>query len=217
MIDNSANWIKRAKEMLDKQGAAAHHDAGTEYSQFASSMVASLYGKGSAQMKQFDMGFAAAQGNATKQGRSLDLDLHHYARGVIKNVLAELEAGLIVNLRVAVEGEVLGEMVALGRDVLSTKSDDAKNVAAVLLAAISEGPLLKMGEEFAGVTTRPTLKEVIGALKTADVLKGGQIATALGFLKFRNDSLHADWANVDRSQVESCLAFSESLLLKHFS
>ena len=74
-----------------------------------------------------------------------------------------------------------------------------------------------MGEEFAGVTTRPKLEEVIAALKTADVLKGGQIATAQGFLKFLNDSLHADWANVDRSQVESCLAFSESLLLKHFS
>ncbi len=168
-------------------------------------------------MKQFDTGFAATQGNATKQGRSLGLDLYYYGLGVIKNALAELEAGLIVNLRVAVEGEVLGEMIALCKDVLSKKSDEAKNVAAVLIAAAYEGLLRKMGEEFAGVTTRPKLEEVIAALKTADVLKGGQIATAQGFLKFLNDSLHADWANVDRSQVESCLAFSESLLLKHFS
>ena len=70
-------------------------------------------------MKQFDTGFAATQGNATKQGRSLGLDLYYYGLGVIKNALAELEAGLIVNLRVAVEGEVLGEMIALCKDVLS--------------------------------------------------------------------------------------------------
>jgi len=61
------------------------------------------------------------------------------------------------------------------------------------------------------------LEGLIGTLKTADVLRGGQVGTALNYLKFRNDSLHADWGSVDRSQVESCLAFSESLLLKHFS
>ena len=74
-----------------------------------------------------------------------------------------------------------------------------------------------MGEEFAGVTTRLNLGEVITTLKNASVLKGGQVGTAQSYLKFRNDSLHADWKNVDRSQVESCLAFSESLLVKHFS
>jgi hypothetical protein len=68
MIDNSAGWIKRAKEMLDKQGA--NHDTGTEYSQFASSMVVALYGKGSAQLRQFDAGFAATQDYAIKRARA---------------------------------------------------------------------------------------------------------------------------------------------------
>jgi len=74
-----------------------------------------------------------------------------------------------------------------------------------------------MGEEFAGVAGRPKLEELIGFLKTAGVLKGGEVGTAQSYLKFRNDSLHADWENVDRPQVESCLAFSEALLVKHFT
>lgn len=35
--------------------------------------------------------------------------------------------------------------------------------------------------------------------------------------KTRNDSLHADWANVQHSQVQSCIGFIEPLLVKHFS
>ena len=46
---------------------------------------------------------------------------------------------------------------------------------------------------------------------------GGKPTVALSYLKFRNDSLHADWNKVERSQVQSCLSFAEQLLLKHFS
>jgi hypothetical protein len=67
------------------------------------------------------------------------------------------------------------------------------------------------------VAGRPSLQEVTTALKGAGVLKGGEIGTAQSFLKFRNDSLHADWANVSRTQVESCTAFIEAMLVKHFS
>jgi hypothetical protein len=74
-----------------------------------------------------------------------------------------------------------------------------------------------MGEQLAGMWARPKLDEVIVSLKTADVLHGGQVHTASSYLKFRNDSLHADWAKVDRSQVEGCMLFVESLLEKHFS
>jgi hypothetical protein len=49
------------------------------------------------------------------------------------------------------------------------------------------------------------------------VLKGGEIATAQSYLKFRNDALHADCARVQKSQVNSCTAFIEALLVKHFS
>jgi len=137
--------------------------------------------------------------------------------GAIRNVIAELKAGLIVKLRVVVAGEILAELIRLSKELMIDRTEEAKTTAAVLVAAAYEGLIRRMGEEFAGVTDRPKLEEVIGTLKNAAVLKGGEVAVAQSYLKFRNDSLHADWKNVDRSQVESCLAFSESLLLKHFT
>jgi hypothetical protein len=171
-------------------------------------MLTALYGSASPQLKRF-----------LEQGAALrpSLGLLWHARGAIKSANAELKAGLIARLRVAVAGEILAELLGLAKEVLEERSEAAKNTSAVLVAAAFENLIRRMGEEFAGVTARPKLQEVIAALKDAGVLKGGQVGTATSYLKFRNDSLHADWALVDRSQVESCLAFTESLLLKHFS
>ena len=63
---------------------------------------------------------------------------------------------------------------------------------------------------------RPALLDVVIGLKNKNVLKGGEVGTAQSYLKFRNDSLHADWKNVSRSQIESCLAFVESLISEAF-
>ncbi len=90
-------------------------------------------------------------------------------------------------------------------------------MAAVLIAAAFEDLMRRMGKSLAGVVGRPELQEVIVALKNADVLKGGQVGIAQSYLKFRNDSLHADWNKVDRSLVQSCIGFIEELLVKHFS
>jgi hypothetical protein len=146
----------------------------------------------------------------------MDKPIKDLALGTITNTLMELEAGLIISIRTAVTGEVLAELLGLAKEILNEKSDTSKNVCAVLVAAAYEDMIRRMGQEFASVTSRPSLQEVITALKEQNLLKGGEIGTAQSYLKFRNDSLHADWDNVSRSQVESCLAFVESLLLKHF-
>ena len=69
-------------------------------------------------------------------------------------------------------------------------------------------------------TTEVRLKldseDLIGRLKVAGVL-GAALSTASGYLKFRNDALHADWSKIDAATVQSCLAFVEGLLLQHFS
>ena len=166
-------------------------------------------------MKHFQNGLEAIQHVAKGTGW-LQNGVRAHSRAAIQNTLAELELGLIVKMRVAVVGEVLSEMVRLAKEILSEKTEASKNTAAVLTAAAYEGLVRRMGEEFANVTDRPKLDDVIGTLKRAEILKGGQIGTAQSYLKFRNDALHADWSQVDRSQVESCIAFSESLLLKAF-
>jgi hypothetical protein len=214
LSDNSDAWLKRAKQKL--LAPSEVQGGGLQTVQFATSMLTALYGPVSPQLRQFEHTVSVVEANIVGLF-NIDRELDGAARAIIRNTVEEIEAGLILKVRVAVAGEVLSEMTALAKDVMVDRTNEAKNAAAVLVAAAYEGLLRKMGEEFAGVTTRPKLGDVITALKAANVLKGGQTATAQSYLKFRNDSLHADWTNVDRSQVESCLAFSESLLLKHFS
>jgi hypothetical protein len=74
-----------------------------------------------------------------------------------------------------------------------------------------------MGARLANVQGRPDLSSIITALKAAGLLAGAALTTGQGYLKFRNDALHADWQNVDRAVVGSCIAFVEALLMQHFS
>ncbi len=111
----------------------------------------------------------------------------------------------------------MSELVSLGKEILADNSPASKNVAAVLIAAAYEDLIRRMGSELAAVAGRPKLEDVLISLKNSGVLKGGEVGTAQSYLKFRNDSLHADWNNVQKSQIDSCVAFIDALLLKHFS
>jgi hypothetical protein len=213
---DSAAWIKRADEVLSK-GRSSNQTGASEAVQFATSMLTALYGPQSTQLRAFSTGCDAIS-KAKPQGMSnASMDLSRHALGAITNAKAELQAGLVGSLRVQVTGEVLADLVSLSKEILAEGTDPAKNVAAVLIAAAFEDLTRRMGTELARLAGRPSLQDVITALKDAGVLKGGEIGTAQSFLKFRNDSLHADWANVSRVQVESCAAFIDAMLLKHFS
>lgn len=50
-----------------------------------------------------------------------------------------MESGLVQNWRAQVAGELLAELVRLGKEVLSDRTEEAKNVSAVLIAASFEG------------------------------------------------------------------------------
>jgi hypothetical protein len=210
-LANAENWIKRAKEILsDGQKLQL------ESVPFAVSLLSSVYGPQSVQLKTFSEQLegitktAANPGNARVHQAGL-------AQGAIQNTVAELQGGLVAKLRTLVAGEIFGDLVSLAKQILVDQTDAAKNVAAVLVAAAFEDLIRRMGTELAGVRGRPELQDVIIALKNAGVIQGGEVGTTQSFLKFRNDSLHADWAKVQRSQVESCLALIEALLVKHFS
>lgn len=212
MIDLSDGLKKRAEEIIQNAG----HVTGAEASQFATTMLTSLYGPQSPQLAQFRAGCDAIAKKAA-DGGSMDFYLRGHAVGTIRNAKIELEAGLIVGVRTAVAGEVLSELLRLAKEILDGQDDASKNVGAVLVAAAYEDLIRRMGEEFAEVADKPDLQDVIIALKNKNVLRGGEVGIAQSYLKFRNDSLHAAWNNVSRSQVESCLAFVESLLVRHFS
>lgn len=210
MANATDAWLKRAKEVL-AEGAQ-----GSQSVPFAASILSALYGSKSPQIESFN---ARMKEVSSKANNTTDAYYSQalQAYNTIQNVIGEIESGLIVNLRAQVAGEVLSELVGLGKELLADETESSKNVSAVLIAAAFEDLIRRMGSELAGVTGRPKLEEVIGALKAAGVLKGGEIGVAQSYLKFRNDSLHADWSNVQKSQVQSCTAFIESLLVKHFS
>ncbi len=213
MAFDSVAWIKRADEVISK-GDSSQAGA-SEATQFATSLLTALYGPQSTQLKAFSAGCDSILKMKQPGFGGVSVELCRHARGTITSAKAELEAGLIGNLRIQVTGEVLADLVSLGKEFLHGGTD--LHVSAVLIAAAFEDLMRRMGTEFAGVVGRPSLQDVITALKDAGVLKGGEIGTAQSFLKFRNDSLHADWANVSRVQVESCTAFVDSMLVKHFS
>ena len=127
---------------------------------------------------------------------------------------AEIKSGLVQSIRLGVVGEVLAELAAMARDALDEKS---VQVAAVLTAAAFEDLMRRLGQEKAGITSRIKLDQVLVELKEKGILQGGEPGVAQSFLKFRNDSLHADWSNVTESQVSSCLGLLDSLIIKHLS
>jgi hypothetical protein len=207
MADNLEAWIKRAEEVLAK----GHNTI--EAIPFVPSMMSALYGPKSTQLEAFN----SRMEEVSRLKSDSSFARQHLAYATIQSVVAEAKSGLIVNVRAQIAGEVLSELVSLGKEILRDRTDSAKNVSAVLIAAAFEDLVRRMGSELAGVVGRPKLEEVLIALKNAGVLKGGEVGVAQSYLKFRNDSLHADWANVQESQVQSCVAFLETLLIKHFS
>ncbi|HET9400628.1 MAG TPA: hypothetical protein VFO34_06730 [Candidatus Acidoferrales bacterium] len=216
MIDNTENWIKRADELIAR-GAAAGGVRAAEPIHFAVSMLTAFYGPQSPQLRAF-LVEQEALGKMKPEAGNPIFAKACLAVSAIQNAKAELEGGLTTKVRILVSGEVLAELVRLSKEAFEeANTDEAKNVAAVLIAAAFEDVIRRMGEEFAGVTSRPKLEDVIAALKAADVLKGAQVTIALSYLKFRNDSLHADWKNIDRPGVKACISFVEELLAKHFS
>jgi hypothetical protein len=108
-------------------------------------------------------------------------------------------------------------LVGLAKEALMENSESTKNVAAVLSAAAFEDTVRRLAGEKTAIVGRPKLEAVLTVLRDAGILKGGSLSLANSMLKFRNDSMHADWAQVARAQVESCLSLTESLLTDHFS
>ena len=138
-------------------------------------------------------------------------------QGTLSALNDDIGAGLVGNVAMRGSGEVLGDMLGLAKEAIANGGEGQENVAAVLVTAAFEDTIRRLASAKAGVFDRPKLENVIGQLKSAGVLAGATLSTAAGYLKFRNDALHADWSNVDAATVQSCLAFVEGLLLQHFS
>ena len=97
---------------------------------------------------------------------------------------------------------MLSDFLQLARAALDEKGDGAKNVAAVLAAALFEDSIRRLSISD-GAPHIERLQDVITDLKDRGVLKGSQVGIANSYLNFRNNALHAQWDKIERESVAS--------------
>lgn len=187
---------------------------GHELLNAAFSHMSHLYGPSSPQVQSLTKQSEILAGRFN--GVGLDDQLSLMAAGALTNLKAEIDAGLIGSLQRTVTGDVLTDFLQLARASLDEKGDDAKNVAAVLTAALFEDTIRRLATTN-GIPHAEKLQDVLTELKNKGILQGPQVGIAQAYLKFRNDSLHAQWSNVQRESVASALGFVEQLLMRHFT
>jgi hypothetical protein len=185
--------------------------------QGAASLITLLYGPRSTQLAVFESALAEERKRIEKHWHeSQPASIAEMVAGVLRNVSAELDVGLVGSLRQQVAGEVLADFLSLSRKTLEEAGDQPKNVAAVLAAAAFEDTLRRLGSLHAGTVGGEKLAEVLTALKNSGVLQGQQVGIAQSYLTFRNHAMHAGWDKIQREAVHSVLGFVEQLVLKYF-
>jgi hypothetical protein len=137
-------------------------------------------------------------------------------RGILSTLLNELNSGFIGSLRNAMTSEILGSFVKLAHSVLDEFGENGKDVAAVLTAAAFQDTIRYLASKN-GLEERSTLPEILEELKEEGILQNLQSSHTQSYLGFCNRAFHAEWTDLDMRSVKNTLAFTESLLSKHFS
>lgn len=205
---NEDNIRRRIKELLEVK-ASTSSVGSHEVFQGAVTVLAAVYGPESPQVNDLKVvGGPQHQGLVDVIGRG------DAAKGALRSLEGNLDAGLLGSLRAQHTGAVIADFVSLARQQLD---EGTKEVAAVLAAAVYEDTIRRMGQEFAGIDDRPKLADVLIQLKGKGIIKDAQFTIAQSYLKFRNDALHADWEKIERESVMSILSFAEEMILRKFS
>src|SRR5687768_5436996 len=115
---------RRIDALLSNDGVA--NPSPSELFQGALSLLTAVYGSSSAQIQTLTK--AAEQLREKHSGNYVDQELSFLAKGALKNLRAELNAGLAGSLQRTITGEVLTDFIRLSRTALEETGDEAKNV-----------------------------------------------------------------------------------------
>ena len=213
-----ASKIKeRVKELLVKSARGRSLQIASELQHGTKGILEALYGPGSIQGKNFEGHLERVIGKSPIMGApSIQENIIEAIRGTLESVLREIDSGLIGSLQSTVTGEVITDLIKLSRKVLNEAAADGKNVAAVLSAAAFEDTIRRIATKH-GLPEREKLADTLEEMKKMGILKGAQVGIAQSYLGFRNKALHAKWDEVDVAAVQSVLAFTEQMILAHFS
>ena len=209
---NNELITKRVEGLLARYqvGAASGH----ELMSSALSLLSKTYGSSHPLVR--DLAEKSTSLNDRYVGEGLNRALAPIAIGALQNLSAELKAGLAGDLQNEIAGAIFTDFVLLSRTVLEEPGDDAKNVSAVLAAALFEDTLRRLATH-SGLAHIPKLQDVLIELRDQGILKGTQVGIANAYLNFRNSALHAQWDRITRDAVASVQAFVEQILLEKFT
>lgn len=220
MTPQEAKLIARIDALVSAQipndTTQNRYQAVTGIIQSTLALLTTVYGPRSAQEVNLVGALNIAMKDDGIPAHNVPKDVLPVALGTLRALKGDIESGLVGSLERRGEGTVLSDMLGLAKEANSLDGDGHKNVAAVLAAASFEDVLRRMGVAFASVQGRRDLQDVVTALKKAEVLKGPSVSAATGYLKFRNDALHADWKNIERPAIAGVISFVEGLVLQHF-
>ena len=209
---------RRIDELLARETDSLNHiPIAYELLEGALSLIAAVYGAECNQVVALREVAKSVQNRKDGRFSYHAQDIAAAARGALASLKGELAAGAVGSLQRRFEGGVLTDFIQLARLVLEEAGENPKNVAAVFAAAAYEDTLRRMAETTGQSTTGIDLSDVINNfLKAKGILQAPQLGIAVAYLNFRNHALHARWEQIDRSSINSVLAFVEELLLKHF-
>lgn len=208
---NKENILSRINSILDT--SSSETDSIYELFNGTLNLLILFHGENSQVVNFFITEFSKCKNQDSAYGGTNRISL---IRSTVKSLKSDFEANLIGSLQGTITGEVLTDFLQLARVTLEENGDNAKNVAAVLSAALFEDTIRRLAI-YNGIPRIEKLADVLTELKNKNILNGTQVGVAQSYLTFRNKSLHAEWDKVGRETVASVLAFSEQLLLKHFS
>jgi hypothetical protein len=138
---------ERVEGLISRCGSVKQEIGPEQYSWVlhgTTGVIVLLYGRDSAQLSAFQQALSDTQKRVDREYYDSQLySLTQVVSGVLHNMLAELDSGLIGSIRQQVAAEVLSDFVALSRAALEEAGGQGKNVAAVL--GLFQRQLLRVG------------------------------------------------------------------------
>lgn len=133
--------------------------------------------------------------------------------GTLRSTIAAIDMGLMSHIRMEAAGGVYGSLVVAAKQATD---EGQKDVAAVLGCAALEDALKRFALLKELNVEEKSMTDVVNALKGAGAIPSAQAEIAKSFVDVRNRAFHAQWDRLDKTSVQSLIAFTELFLTEHF-
>lgn len=132
------------------------------------------------------------------------------ALGLLTAAAEDYERGYLTSLRREISDELIIDLCLSAESLVA---DGRKEPAAVLAAAALEDCLRRRAEDNGVWKEGNGLSENANALKTVGVLSGATAKMVPSWNKFRNNAMHADWAQITEAEITGVTGFLKTFVV----